>query len=273
MDWSSIALLMGYGFACMIAVMTIIWVLALRLNNGGIVDVVWGFAFAPLAVLYACLSMQRHWGDGTRQALIVFMVVLWSVRLGWFLLQRFRRLWPEEDGRYAEYRKAWGKNASLGLFLAFQMQAVLLASLTLPFAVSITNGAPVGFFEWLGLGLWFVALLGESIADNELENFKKDPANKGQVCQRGLWNYSRHPNYFFEWLTWLAYFIFSLGSPAGLFTVYCPLIMYFFLTRVTGIKATEEQSLRSRGEAYRKYQETTSAFVPWFKKKSPPMNS
>lgn len=154
----------------------------------------------------------------------------------------------------------------IGLFLAYQLQAVLLASLTLPYAVVMANDARgLGIFELLGALIWLVAVVGEALADSQLENFKKDPANKGKVCQIGLWNYSRHPNYFFEWLIWISFFIFSLDSAGGIFTVYCPVVMYVFLTRVTGIKATEEQSLRTRGDAYRIYQKTTSAFVPWFK--------
>jgi steroid 5-alpha reductase family enzyme len=265
-DWSHIFSMIGSGFVTTVLAMSLFWAIAQRIGNAGIVDVVWGFAFAPLAVLYAYLSAVNHWGFGLRTAIILFMVVVWSMRLGWFLLLRFRRLWPEEDGRYTQYKKEWGKNAAIGLFLAYQLQAVLLASLTLPYAVVMANDARgLGIFELLGVLIWLVAVVGEALADSQLENFKKDPANKGKVCQIGLWNYSRHPNYFFEWLIWISFFIFSLDSAGGIFTVYCPVVMYVFLTRVTGIKATEEQSLRTRGDAYRIYQKTTSAFVPWFK--------
>jgi steroid 5-alpha reductase family enzyme len=100
-----------------------------------------------------------------------------------------------------------------------------------------------------------------------MKRFKADPANKGKVCEAGMWRYSRHPNYFFESLVWWAYFLFALGSPFGWTTVFCPLLMLWFLFRVTGIPLTEEQAVRSKGDAYREYQRTTSAFVPWFKKK------
>ena len=120
--------------------------------------------------------------------------------------------------------------------------------------------------EWVGIALWLFAVAGESLADYQLKQFKADSANHGQVCQIGLWHYSRHPNYFFEWLIWVAWFIFALGSPYGWMAVVCPLLMLYFLFKVTGIPATEAQALRTRGEEYRRYQQTTSVFVPWFKR-------
>jgi steroid 5-alpha reductase family enzyme len=109
-------------------------------------------------------------------------------------------------------------------------------------------------------------VIGEGVADEQLAAFKRDPANRGRVCQRGLWNFSRHPNYFFEWFVWVAWALYALASPFGWGALICPALMFFFLFRVTGIPATEAQSLRSRGEEYARYQRTTSSFVPWFKK-------
>lgn len=108
--------------------------------------------------------------------------------------------------------------------------------------------------------------MGESVADRQLDRFRRDPANKGRVCRVGLWRVSRHPNYFFEWLLWVAYFTFALASPGGWLTAYCPALMLYFLFRVTGIPTTEAQALRSRGDDYRECQRTTSAFVPWFRR-------
>jgi steroid 5-alpha reductase family enzyme len=122
--------------------------------------------------------------------------------------------------------------------------------------------------EYAGIALWLVAVIGESIADAQLAAFKRDPANRGHVCQRGLWNYSRHPNYFFEWFVWVAWAVYALASPFGWLAMICPVLMLVFLLRVTGIVATEAQALRSRGEEYVRYQQSTSAFVPWFKKSS-----
>jgi steroid 5-alpha reductase family enzyme len=116
--------------------------------------------------------------------------------------------------------------------------------------------------------LWLGAIAGEALADRQLQRFKADPANRGAVCQRGLWRYSRHPNYFFEWLVWVAYFVMALASPWGWLTLYCPALMLYFLLRVTGIPLTEQLSLQARGTAYAEYQRRTSAFVPWWPKRS-----
>ena len=154
------------------------------------------------------------------------------------------------------------------MFLAFfQLQAVMVVIFSLPFLLMAWNPRPgLQPVEIAGLLIALLSLAGESLADAQLKAFKADPANQGKVCQNGLWNYSRHPNYFFEFLLWVGFFIAALGSPWGWITLICPLLMLHFLINVTGIKLSEEYSLKSRGDAYRAYQRTTSAFVPWFKK-------
>ena len=263
----------GWGFAVIMTLFFVVWIIAERTKNGGIVDVLWGIGFAVEVVLFSVLCQIFGFPvailENSRAQILTLMVLAWSLRLAYYLLQRFRRLYPEEDPRYKAFREAWGQRASLGMFLAFQLQALLLASLCLPFAVVLVNTFPgVNPIELGAMILFDLSLVGEAIADSQLESFRKDPANKGKVCQVGLWNYSRHPNYFFEWLIWVSFFLYASQSPGGLYTVYCPFLMYFFLTRVTGVKATEEQSLRSKGEIYKLYQEATSAFFPWFKKKT-----
>ena len=119
-------------------------------------------------------------------------------------------------------------------------------------------------FSLGGAALFVLSVIGESIADAQLRRFRADPANRGKVLQSGLWRSSRHPNYFFEWLVWVAWLVIALASPYGWIAGYCPLLMLWFLYKVTGIPATEEQSLKSKGEAYREYQRTTSAFIPWW---------
>ncbi|MBL0188467.1 MAG: DUF1295 domain-containing protein [Candidatus Obscuribacter sp.] len=263
--------LWGYGFVLATGLFFTVWLVAERTKNGGIVDVFWGVGFALVAALYFGVDVFV-WQNpvSINKLLLLGMVFAWSLRLTFFLLMRFLRVYPEEDGRYLAFRKAWGDKASQGMFLAFQLQAVLLASLCWPFAVVMSNDQInyPGNWQFLAICIFVLALAGEGLADSQLESFKKDPANRGKVCQSGLWQYSRHPNYFFEWLVWVAFLFFVCNYPAGLYSFYCPAMMYFFLTRVTGIKATEEQALRTKGDAYKKYQESTSAFFPWFKSKS-----
>jgi steroid 5-alpha reductase family enzyme len=207
-------------------------------------------------------------GDATRRVLIAVMASVWSFRLGSYLCVRVVSHHPEEDRRYKQLRTEWGAEANRKMFWFFQLQAALLVVLSVPFLLACLNrNAGLGPFEWAGFALWVVALLGESIADYQLQSFKADPANQGKVCQSGLWNYSRHPNYFFEWLVWMAYAVFAIGSPWGWIAIYCPILMLHFLLKVTGIPMTEELAVKNKGEAYREYQRTTSAFVPWLKRK------
>jgi steroid 5-alpha reductase family enzyme len=154
------------------------------------------------------------------------------------------------------------------MFLVFfELQAVLVAVFSLPFLCVAFNPTPsLTGIEIAGLILALLALAGEALADWQMQAFKRDPASKGQVCQAGSWRYSRHPNYFFESLIWWAFFLVTLGSPLGWITIVCPLLMLYFLFKVTGIPLTEEYALKSKGAAYREYQRTTSAFVPWFRK-------
>jgi steroid 5-alpha reductase family enzyme len=148
----------------------------------------------------------------------------------------------------------------------FQMQAISNVLLAIPFFISMMNTkAELSPLEYGGAILWAISVIGEATADQQLANFKKNAANKGKVCDAGLWNYSRHPNYFFEWLMWVSYFVFALGSPYGYIAVISPGIILYLLLKVTGIPTTEKQSLKTKGEAFKKYQASTSVFVPWFK--------
>jgi steroid 5-alpha reductase family enzyme len=145
----------------------------------------------------------------------------------------------------------------------FQLQAASVVLLGIPFLAACSNPDNVlGGLEWCASALWLVSISGEALADAQLSMFKRAPGNAGKVCDAGLWRYSRHPNYFFEWLIWVAFFLFGCASPWGWLGFLSPACILFLLLRVTGIPATEEQSVRSKGEAYRHYQKRTSPFVP-----------
>ena len=248
------------GLVLVAAAMAIVWAVAERIRNAGIVDVAWAAGFTPLAVLYAAVLP----GYGPRRLLIAAMTIAWSLRLAGYLYRRVMGHHPVEDGRYQKLRADWGASASHRFFWFFQVQGLLDVILAGPLLLACANPSPrLSWLEWSGALLWLVSVAGETVADRQLDAFRRDPANRGKTCRAGLWRYSRHPNYFFEWLVWVAYFVFALASPWGWTTVYCPLLMLYFLFRVTGIPATEAQALRSRGDDYRRYQETTSAFFPW----------
>ena len=254
--------LLLYGWAGAAALMAVLWLWHLRLRNAGIVDVGWAMSIAGLALFYGAAGP----GDPWRRAVIAAMMVIWGARLAWYLLHD-RVLGRPEDGRYADLRARGSYAAAWHFFPFFQAQALAALLLSIPALITALDPDPsFGVVEVAAVGLWCVALFGESAADRQLEHFKAQPGNRGRTCRVGLWRYSRHPNYFFEWLIWIAYALFALASPYGWIAMACPLLMLYLLFRVTGIPATEAQALRTRGEDYRHYQATTSAFVPWFSK-------
>jgi steroid 5-alpha reductase family enzyme len=253
--------ILGLGLAA--ALMAAVFMVSLRLRNFSIVDVAWSALFTPLVLLYATLGE----GYGPRRALIAAMATLWSLRLAGHLYARISSLHPQEEGRYVQLRREWAAQLHIRFFSFFQVQGLLAAFLSVPFLLACLNHrSGLGPFEFVGVALFVVALAGEAAADRQLAAFKADPRSQGRTCRAGLWRYSRHPNYFFEWLVWVSYFVFAWPTQWGWITIYCPLLMLFFLFRVTGIPMTEEQALRSRGDDYRDYQRTTSAFLPWLPK-------
>ena len=246
-------------------VFALLYLFARKLDNYGIVDIAWSYAFALLALFYAVAGP----GWPLRKALLAAMATLWSLRLGTHLYRRVMGHHPIEDGRYVQLRKDWAGNFARKMFGFFQLQAASIVLLGAAFLVVCLNPAPaLHLFELIGAGLWLAALSGEALADAQLAAFKRDAANRGRVCAVGLWRFSRHPNYFFEWMIWVSFFVFALGSPHGWVAIIGPASILYLLVRVTGIPLTEEQSLRSKGDAYRRYQQTTSAFIPWFPRNS-----
>ena len=273
-------LLLAAALVFVIVEMTATFALAQRLRNFGIVDIVWSAGFTPLVWLYVSLASWRtydakldahpEWNWPAALTLAV-LVTAWSLRLGAHLFVRVKSHHPVEDVRYAKLRQEWGTQTGRKMFGFFLLQGALQVVLSLPWLLVILDTTPARQFAlgpptWLGAFLWLAGLVGESVADRQLAKFRADPANKGKVCQLGLWNFSRHPNYFFEWLIWVGYAGFALGAPWGWLGLLAPALMWHFLVNVTGIPMTEELSVKSKGDAYRAYQRTTSAFVPWFKK-------
>ena len=251
------------GLGIVAATMFALWLIHLRLRNAAIVDVGWAAGLAMLAIFYAVVGP----GYSARKWAIATMAGFWGLRLGVYLLLS-RVAGKPEEGRYVQLRREWKTNLPLRFLFFFEFQALLTVVLSLPFLLASLNpGAPLGRLEKIGAAIWVVSICGEAVADFQLSRFRKNPANRGKTYRRGLWGYSRHPNYFFEWMIWVSYAIFALGSPWGWLGMISPAMMLYFLLGATGIAATEAQALRTRGGEYRAYQRTTSTFVPWFRKK------
>jgi steroid 5-alpha reductase family enzyme len=245
------------GLVVLSMTMAAAWSWQRRSRNAGVVDVLWAGGIGVLAVAFTLLAD----GWGPRRLLAGLLAAAWSARLTWHLARRVRA--EAEDGRYTALRERWGERFQPLLFWFFQAQALLAVVLSLAFLV-LASAPDAGWraIDLVAVALWFVSVGGESLADRQLRAWRADPANRGRTCRSGLWAYSRHPNYFFEWLHWLVYPLLGIGLPLGWTLWLVPALMLLLVLEVTGIPPTEEQSVRSRGDDYRDYQRTTNAFFP-----------
>lgn len=237
--------------------MALLWVVQARTKNGGIVDVAWSFGTGLCAVFFAFVAD----GDPNRRLVVALIAGFWGLRLGVMLAKRV--LSESEDGRYKAMRERWGEKTQIKMFGFFQIQAFWAMMFALPMLAASLSPLPLGWVDSLAVLIWAVSIIGESMADAQLARFRGNPANKGKVCEDGLWAWSRHPNYFFEWLHWFSYLILALGGSLVWLAALGPVVMFLFLTKVTGIPTTEARALVSRGDAYRDYQRRVSVLVPW----------
>jgi steroid 5-alpha reductase family enzyme len=244
--------------------MSLLWLFQRKTNDASAVDVGWAAGLGLLGVFYALFAS----GDYERRVVLAFVVSFWSFRLAGYLLFN-RVLGKAEDRRYRSLRAQWGSKAQQNFFFFYQAQGLLAVLLSVPFLVIAFNPLrSIHLFEILGLVVWATGILGESVADRQLAVFRSNPDHRGRTCRDGLWRYSRHPNYFFEWLVWCGFALMAWPAPNGWLGALSPLVMLFLILKVTGVPPTEAQALESRGEDYRDYQRTTSVFVPWFPKRN-----
>jgi steroid 5-alpha reductase family enzyme len=237
----------------------LLWCLAVKLDFFSLIDVAWAYGITLLA-LTACVVGPGHL---QRRILTATLALLWGERLGTHLLQRLRAQYPKEDTRYDELKTTWGTRKKSISFLFFQFQAITLPLFALPFITASFDRSPnFHWNEFAALTLVLIGITGEALADFQLKAFKANPFNRPRVCDIGLWRYSRHPNYFFEWTLWCGFALWAASSPHGLFALLCPVAMLLLLLFVTGIPPSEAQALKSRGDTYRQYQATTSRFIP-----------
>lgn len=250
--------LLLWGWAGSAVLLAALHLLSVRVRNANWVDVGWAASLLGLILGFAAA------GSGAFEQRLLLGAVggAWALRLTLHLLLD-RAFGEPEDGRYAYLRAHFGPRANLHFAWFFQGQAVLAVALSVPFLLwaSHADGA-ISPWQWAGVLLFVVAKTGETTADRQLAAWRRDPANRGRTCRSGMWRYSRHPNYFCEWLIWCAFAWIATPAPFGAYAWIAPAVIYVLITRVTGIPYTEMQALRSRGDDYRAYQRTTSAFFP-----------
>jgi steroid 5-alpha reductase family enzyme len=255
-----IALVIGGAVLASLAMM-LAWVIQWRTTNCGWVDVCWTFATGALGLMFALAPIG--WPLTWRSWAVAALAASWSLRLGLHIARRTAG--GTEDPRYTEYRHKWGAQYQPKMFGLLQIQALFAFLPALSMLLAARNPDPdLRWLDVAALVVLAIALVGETAADRQMEQFRADPANKGQVCDTGLWRYSRHPNYFFEWLSWMAYPLFAIDAawPWGWLGFVGPAVMYWLLVYVSGIPPLEQQMLKTRPDAFRAYMARTNAFFP-----------
>jgi steroid 5-alpha reductase family enzyme len=257
---SYLAALVGITLALSVLMATA-WVVQQRTGNSGWVDTIWTFSLGLVGAGGALWPVAG--AANARQWLVAGLVVVWSLRLGLHIAARTAKI--SDDPRYAAFTSEWGVDSPRKMFIFLQNQG--FGSIPLVFAIYLAAHFPdpaLRLQDFLGLLILLIGIAGEALADAQLKGFRTDPVNKGKVCDIGLWRWSRHPNYFFEWFGWLAYPMIAISPdyPWGLVTLLAPVFMYWILVHVTGIPPLEQQMLRSRGDRFRDYQLRTSMFFP-----------
>jgi steroid 5-alpha reductase family enzyme len=236
------------------------WLLSLARHDVSTVDVQWGLAFVLVAAIGAFLGG----GAAPRRVLLLLLVGIWGARLAWHIHRRNRG--KGEDYRYAAMRERHGSRFPwVSLFTVFLLQGALALFIALPLLAAAAAPEPpaLGVWDLAGLLLWTVGFLFEAVGDAQLARFKADPAHRGRVMDRGLWRYTRHPNYFGDATLWWGLFLVACATPGGWKTVASPLVMTFLLLKVSGVALLEKGLARTK-PGYADYVARTSAFLPWF---------
>ncbi len=242
-----------------LGLMVFLWLLSLALRNSSIVDIFWGAGFVVSAWFYFGLTPD---GFLLRKMLIAILTTIWGLRLSLYIL--WRNWGKEEDFRY----KVWRKDAGASwwwrsFFKVFLLQGILMWIISAPLLAAQFKATPgrLTVLDFSGVLLWLIGFFFEAAGDVQLARFKSDPANKGKVMNRGVWRYTRHPNYFGDSAQWWSYYLIAL-SAGGWWTIFSPILMTLFLLRVSGVTLLEKTLAARPG--YEEYIQTTSAFIPWF---------
>ncbi len=255
MTWWAL-LLLGWAFAA--SLQLVLYVVQRRTGSATVVDAGWAASLVGIVLLYAAF------GDGEPEHRLL-VAVMATVAFGRLTIHVAQRVGGEEDPRYAALRERWQARGveQRRMFVLFQAQALIAAILSLPFlAAAFNDHDGLEALEWIGVAVWLVGACLEALADRQLARFRRSSGARDSVLDSGLWRYSRHPNYFGQWLTWCGYALVGLAAPWGWVGLVAPVLMLCSILFVTGLPPLEERLLRSKGDAYRAYQRRTSAFVP-----------
>jgi steroid 5-alpha reductase family enzyme len=251
-----------YGIVALVILgyMAILWIASLILWNSSIVDIFWGVGFVMANWVYFALTPD---GFAARKWLISILVTIWGFRLSLYIL--WRNWGKGEDFRYRKWREeAGGEWWWRSFFKVFLLQGILLWIISAPLLAANIGATPAGLtiLDFVAIPLWAIGFFFEAVGDLQMARFRANPANKGTVMNRGVWRYTRHPNYFGDATQWWAYYLVALAA-GGFFTIFSPILMTTLLVRVSGV-ALLEKTLKDEIPGYKEYMETTNAFIPWF---------
>ncbi len=251
----------GFG---VLGLMTVLWLISIYLKNVSIVDNFWGIGFVLVAFIF-CLECEVLY---TRSKLMMFLVTLWGLRLSIYLT--YRNYGKGEDYRYREFRRSFGEHRYwwFSFFQVFLLQGGLILIISLPLlGITLeTNSNALNLLDYLGLLIWGIGFMFESVGDYQLASFKRHPENKGKLLTKGLWRYTRHPNYFGDTAIWWGFGLFAIASGAYWYSL-GTLVMTYLILKISGVSLLEK-SLSKAKPGYEEYVQTTSTFFPWFPKKS-----
>ena len=264
--WGDVALNLTRSVGATAVFIALIMATATAIKNHSIIDICWGPGFVVVAVVSYLASAGAFWdvqgGDDTRRAVVLALTAIWGLRLGFYIGRR--NLGHGEDPRYTRLL-ASRRSGSLVVFLIKQiygLQGVLIVVVSLPVQFAMYQGEPLGIVGAIGIAIWAIGFAFEAIGDWQLSRFKADPANEGRIMDRGLWAWTRHPNYFGDACVWVGLFVLALGHWSGLLTVIAPIVMTKLLVSYSGKALLEKGMRRKRGDAYEHYIATTSGFFP-----------
>lgn len=241
-----------------IGAMTLLWLLSLMIKDASIVDIFWGTGFVIVVWLFAGLIGFENFA--LRQWIFLGIVSLWGMRLTIYLAMR--NLGKGEDYRYANWRKEYGRHWWWVSFLqVFVLQGVVMWTISSVYLPALQDPKTIDVWVFLGMIFWGIGFFFEAVGDYQMMQFKKERSDDTQVMNKGLWRYTRHPNYFGDAMQWWGFFFFALAHPSGWMFIFCPLIMTFFLLKVSGVAMLEE-GLKDKKPKYSEYIRKTSAFIP-----------
>ncbi len=242
--------------------MNIVFLIALKNKNNGLVDVGWGFGFVMISIFSLLFNIDNSLFI---KVIPTILVMLWGLRLSYYLFKRNYK--KEEDYRYKDMRQRWGKKVNINAyFKVFMLQGLLMSIISLPIIFFNSSGIEkLNILNIIGVIVWVIGYIFEVVGDYQLKNFIKDQNNKGKIMTSGLWKYTRHPNYFGESLMWWGIFLITINSSLGYYGVVSPTLITFLLVFVSGIPLLEKKY--ENNKEFQEYARKTSKFIPWFVKK------